>query len=357
MLTAEASRLGPVSRSRRGLAAGRGALRAVIDGAELSQSSRAIAGRRVLAALFLGGAIAVGIENLRQGRPLGGADLFLALIGAALLGRFSARFLRDWSLVFAGIVVYAAAAKYVQELNLPVYYAPQLDADRIIAFGTVPTVWLQDHLYNGRTGVLEVFAVAMYASHFFAPVLLGFYMWLKRLNRGFVELMFAILVTSILANVVFVLFPTAPPWLAAQHGRLPGVHHILTSSLLDLKLNGVASVIGDPHRYNIVAAFPSLHAAFPVIALLVALRYGLPRWIVVVQSAQLLGVLFAIVYLGDHYLVDALAGAGVAVAGAAIVHRLLTRVPRPKSSVALPRAQPHALATIEAPSAAAASNN
>ena len=117
--------------------------------------------------------------------------------------------------------------------------------------------------------------------------------------------------------------------MAAEHGLLQ-VHHVLKQSLLDLHLTGMAAFIGDSHRYNVVAALPSMHAAFPVVALVVAVRYGLPRWLIALQAAQLIGVWFAVVYLGDHYLVDAVAGAAVALAGVAIAHRLLSR-PAPRS--------------------------
>ena len=105
----------------------------------------------------------------------------------------------------------------------------------------------------------------------------------------------------------------------------------------------MAGLIGDSHRYNVVAALPSMHAAFPVVALVVAVRYGLPRWLIALQAAQLIGVWFAIVYLGDHYLVDAVAGAAVALAGVAIAHRLLFGAERRRSALA-PAALPDRLA-------------
>jgi hypothetical protein len=112
----------------------------------------------------------------------------------------------------------------------------------------------------------------------------------------------------VLGEITFVLAPTAPPWLAAEHGYLPGVHHVLKHSLAGMHLSGIAKIDGDPHHYNIVAALPSLHVAFPVISLLVARRFGLPRWVQAVLAFQVVGVTFAIVYTGEHYLVDALAG-------------------------------------------------
>jgi PAP2 superfamily len=321
----------------------RGALRgprrlfAALDSSDASRSAGGAAMRRLLGGLFLAYATLLGTKAVLAGSLPSVAHILLAMFGVALFANLAGRFIRDWTLVLAGVFAYLLAGRYAQGLNMPIYYTPQLDVDRLIGLGNVPSAWLQSHLYHGRTGPLEVFAVAMYVSHFFAPLLLGFYIWLRRMTAAFKELMFGILATSVLADIVFVLFPTAPPWLAAQRG-LVHVHHLLKQSLADLHVTGMASLIGDSHAYNIVAALPSMHAAFPMIGLIVALRYALPRWIVLLQAGQFLGVCFSIVYLGDHYVVDAIAGVLFAWAGATIAHRLLARAPRPSLELRVPQA-------------------
>lgn len=289
--------------------------------------------RRVLGVLFVGYALLLSVKAIAAGSLPSVLHLVMAMFGVALFANLGRRFIRDWTLVVAGLFAYLLASRYSQALDMPIHYTPQIDAERVLGFGALPTEWLQAHLYHGRTGVIEVIAVLMYVSHFFAPIALGFYLWLRRLGRAFAELMFGLVATSLLADIVFVLYPTAPPWLAAEHG-LVRVHHLLQQSLFDLHLNGFAALIGDSHKYNIVAALPSMHAAFPVIALIVAVRYGLPRWVITLQSVQLVGVWFAIVYLGDHYLVDAVAGAAFAIAGVTIAHRLLFGAQRSETAPA-----------------------
>jgi hypothetical protein len=144
--------------------------------------------------------------------------------------------------------------------------------------------------------------------------------------------MFSLLAVSILAEITFVLAPTAPPWLAAEHGALPPVHHIIKLGLSDLGLGAVAALDGNPSHYNIVAAVPSLHVAFPVVCLAVILAYRLPRWAVGLQSFHLAGVVFAIVYTGEHYLIDAVAGAAYAVVAWSLVHRALAKPVRTAQS-------------------------
>jgi hypothetical protein len=291
----------------------------------------------VLGTLFIGYALLLGAKETIAGGLPNVANILLAMFGVALIANLAGRFIRDWTLVLAGVFAYMLTAQYTNHLDMPIYYSPQIDADRIIGLGSIPSEWLQQHLYHGRTGPLEIAAVALYFSHFVAPLLLAFYIWMRRLTGAFKELMFGILATSILADIIFVLFPTAPPWLAAEHGGLVNVHHLLKDSLLDLHLTSFASVIGNPDKYNVVAALPSMHAAFPVIALLVAVRYGLPKWLIVLQATQLVGVFFAIVYLGDHYVIDAIAGTACAVLGLAVVRRFLAQSIK---TPALPMPQP-----------------
>jgi hypothetical protein len=312
---------------------------AFVAGSEVSRSRRALRMRRSLAGLLFGAAGVLVAVQLASGRSPGLREVLVAVVGASMLGDLTARFLRDWGLIIVGVVAYGITVRVVPEMGFPVHYEPQIAVDRVLGFGTVPTVWLQEALYNGRTGVLEAFAIGFYLSHFFAPLALGLYLWFRRMNRAFGELMFGLLLVSLLADIAFVVAPTAPPWLAAQTGHLPHVHHILKLGLADLGLDGLANLIGDSRRYNIVAAVPSLHAAFPVVALLVVRAAGLSRWIVRAQWLQMIGVFFAIVYTGDHYVADAVAGAAFAALAWIIVRRALGSAARAAggSAPALPR--------------------
>ena len=120
-------------------------------------------------------------------------------------------------------------------------------------------------------------------------------------GRGFNELLYGIVMVSFLAEIAFLLAPTAPPWLAAEHGLIPPVDPVLKNSLTDLGLDELAKAKGDAGLYNVVAAVPSLHAAWPMIGLLVIRKYHLPRWLFWTQLVLTVGVCFAIVYTGEHY--------------------------------------------------------
>lgn len=279
----------------------------VLDESAESRSAGALRIRRAVAGLvLLFGLVVVG-RTLASGALPTLAQVLLVLLGVALFLNRGGRFLRDWVPVFVGALGYLLSASAVQSFGFAVHYTPQIEAERALFGGTLPTVWLQEHLYGGTTGLLEVVSALFYVSHFLAPVALAFMIWALWERRGFVDLFFGILVVTILGEITFVLAPTAPPWLAADAGLVPPVHDVIKQALYDMGLTPIADQFHSP-SYNTVAAIPSLHAAWPVIGLLVALRHGLPRWVVVAQAAIVLGVLFSIVYAGEHYVVDALVG-------------------------------------------------
>ncbi len=285
-----------------------------VDGAEASQTAAGARVRKGIAVLVGCYAVVYLAQGALHGSLVSPVGLIMLMIAFALYTNRGGRFMRDWVPVLVGLLAYAATVAAVPSFGLDVHYSPQIDADRVLGLGTLPTTWLQEHLYHGRTGPLEIFSVAMYVSHFIAPLLLAFAIWAFWKNRGFSDLLFGLLAVSILANITFLLAPTAPPWLAAEHGLIPEVQPIIKNALFDLDLNALALRKGDASSYNVVAAVPSLHVAWPVICLLVIRKHRLPRGLFAAQAALTIGVVFAIVYTGEHYLVDAIIGALYALA-------------------------------------------
>jgi hypothetical protein len=294
-----------------------------VDLAPAGQTAAAIRLRRGVAVLIGGYAIVYEVQSGLHGRFISPVGLVMLLMPFALYVNRGGRFLRDWVPVLVGLFAYGTTIAAVPSLGLGVHYLPQIDADRIIGLGALPTNWLQAHLYDGDVGPLEIFSAAMYLSHFLAPLLLAFLLWALWRGKGFSDLLFGILTVSILGDITFLLAPTAPPWLASEQGLVPHVQPILKDTLEQLQLNGLAARKGDAGSYNVVAAVPSLHAAWPVICLLVIRKYRLPHWLFVSQAALTLGIVFAIVYTGEHYVVDAIIGALYALVAWWLVQRVL----------------------------------
>jgi membrane-associated phospholipid phosphatase len=103
--------------------------------------------------------------------------------------------------------------------------------------------------------------------------------------------------------------PTAPPWWAGNTGALPHVRRIMTEAG-ERFWGRYWTRLYDSLSGNQLAAMPSLHFATSVMAAHVLSDVGRVPGAVGWTYAALLG--FALVYLGEHYVVDLAAGAALA---------------------------------------------
>jgi len=137
----------------------------------------------------------------------------------------------------------------------------------------------------------------LYLSHYVSPLVISLLLWRKQ-RAMYWAFAVGLVVLSYAGFVTYALFPAAPPWWATLHGYLSQQPIRLTHFMVS------ASVM--MRSANPVAAMPSLHAAYPTYLALVAIsvwgRRALPVFLLP------LGVIFSTVYLGHHYVVDALAG-------------------------------------------------
>jgi membrane-associated phospholipid phosphatase len=188
--------------------------------------------------------------------------------------------------------------------------------ERALFAGHVPTLVLQGALYQpDRIGWLDLAGMFFYFMHFVLPVAMGFVFWLhsRQLYWRFAS---ALLLLSFLAFVTYLFFASTPPWLQFPHE----VHKVSDETVYKLHLGYFVSPLYshlDPNRY---AAFPSLHAAYPVLAAVYA--WGVRRWLSMLLVGWAACVWFSVVYLGEHYVVDALDGL-VYVAAAVLVVELV----------------------------------
>ncbi len=193
-------------------------------------------------------------------------------------------------------------------------------------FGAVPSVWLQERLVDGAPHWYDVVAAPVYVSHFVAIPVLTALAWF-RLRDRFREWLAAVLTMTVLGVAGYVAYPAAPPWMASVEGAIGPVERISDLGWEPLHLDGVARLVElGQSGSNPVAAMPSLHAGA---ALLVALFLwpSASRVVRLLLAAYALTMGVMLVYTGEHYVVDVLAGWLVAVA-AALVGRRATRTPQ-----------------------------
>jgi hypothetical protein len=222
-------------------------------------------------------------------------------------------FARDWAPALGVLLVYLYSRGLADELGIiGVHLAWPAEVDRWLFGGTLPTEHLQAELCGvpcRRTMTphwYDVVLTTVYYSHFFVALVTAVVLWLRS-RTAWLRFMQRYLSLNILGLVVYITFPMAPPWMAAQSGVVSAdVARITGRGWFDLSSAGSFhhrfSAVGNP-----VAAMPSLHAA---IAMLVA-AYGVSRlrspwrWLLLLYPAAMS---FMLVYYAEHYVVDVLAG-------------------------------------------------
>ena len=216
---------------------------------------------------------------------------------------------RVWAMYILAFVLFAHLRTLADETGNPTQFGYPIDLEKALFMGTVPTVWLQDHLYSfGKTRALELFSAFIYLTYFFAPHLAALAVW--RLDRGRFRLyVVAVLITFYLGLAVSYVVPTAPPWLAGQSGDLPHVFRIL-QDIAGRVSPGAYQQAYEVAGPNDVAAMPSLHIAVTFIIAFMAWRFHPAAGGAALLYAVFMG--FVLVYLGEHYVVDLLAGLGLA---------------------------------------------
>lgn len=316
--------------------------------------------RRTALAVY---AVALLWFSIEIGVPIGRDYIFgWAFIGLACasLGkswRSIGHMLLDWGPFLLVVLAYDLSRGWADDIGMPVHYTPQLDADRVL-FRVVPTEWLQEHLYHPRLvhgfvrGVPAVRTTATtpmawyevvfdltYLSHYLASFVLAGFLWVKQRAR-FQAFARRFTTLSALGFVTYVLFPAAPPWLAAREGYLdPTIGRMGGRGFGWLHLKSVRNMIEiGAANANLVAAVPSLHAGFATLVA-ITLWQRAPRWVrpLVVFYPLLMG--FMLVVNGEHYVSDIILGAAYAFAA----HLLWNRIERWWSARNAPRADGSAL--------------
>ena len=245
------------------------------------------------------------------------ADVFVVFVSviAVMLGRGRA-FVRDWAPFLLIFLAWEAMRGVANQFGAEVQSDAVIAVERFVSFGIVPPVELQRLLHTpGVIGPLEMATAAIYAAHFLLPLAVAFILWLKR-RRAYYHYVIALMLMSFAQFFTAVVLPVAPPRFAGLYGEALQVVD-LGSAVAQQTGIGVLSwayhnMIGNP-----VAAFPSLHAAYPILAYLY-LRDHWPgvSWLMLVYTVA---VWFSIMFLGHHYFVDALGGLVYAVVAYLVV--------------------------------------
>lgn len=234
------------------------------------------------------------------------AGLILAMIVANPF-----KFLKDWSPFILLLLGYEFLRGLAPMLKIRVNIYPMINFDKLLFWGHIPAAELQKWLYTpGHFHFYDLVFTILYMMHFVLPLVFAYYLWVKKRER-FQHFLVSLIVLSYVGFMTYILYPAMPPWMASQKHIIPQVYNLFNITAAHFFAAGSMPTVYWLFSPNDVAAMPSLHAAYPTLVFCYMLKYFGKKWWFF--GFYVLAVWFAIVYLGQHYVIDAIAGAVYAV--------------------------------------------
>jgi membrane-associated phospholipid phosphatase len=198
------------------------------------------------------------------------------------------------------VIDFEQRANALFELSLQAY----VNSSHVLAFATWGTYWLSQ---------FTILAVTL--------------MWVYlRRNDHFTRFRNMIMLANVIGLAGYVVAPTAPPRMYPDFGFVDTLARFATLN----HGSGVIELASNPY-----AAMPSLHAADALIVGLALALLVRSRWTKAFWLAWPLWVWFTVMATGNHFWLDIVAGAGVALAAALVLERRLLLQPF-RRAVAVP---------------------
>lgn len=190
--------------------------------------------------------------------------------------------------------------------------------ERALFVGHVPTRLLQESIYAADTPWLDYISFLAHGFWFGIPWAFGLLLMLYQRER-LLEFMGWQIALFYLCALWFLFLPVRPPWME------PGIDRVL----MVRNYGGYVDIDNNP-----MAAFPSLHAALPAMTAIFFFTRCVPRlrfygWL---AAGFTVVISFAIVYMGEHWVIDVLGGYAMALLTARLftsrsIRRLCSAVP------------------------------
>ncbi|MCU1360008.1 MAG: hypothetical protein JWN99_1297 [Ilumatobacteraceae bacterium] len=245
-------------------------------------------------------------------------------VGIFLLCAFAGKPWRRWAILVIDAVLYAfmwfcyemtrgGADTLRKKWGVPLQVQAPRNIDRALFFGYDPNVWMQQHFYHANDiKWYDNVASLTYYTHFVFPVIALAVVWAAsrvqwvRFMRRFSSLL-------LVSCIMFVLLPTAPPWMASSkkypYQVLPQLARHTSRGFSDLGFHGFVRDWQSALDWgNAVAAMPSLHCAFALFTPAFFLPMIKPKWLKALVLLFPLTMLASLVYFGEHWVIDGLVG-------------------------------------------------
>lgn len=188
--------------------------------------------------------------------------------------------------------------------------------ERWLFNGELPTIRLQADWYTvGTIHWWDYYFTFIHWSYFVVPHAVAVYLWWKKPEK-FRQYLLALIILLTLGLGLYFALPSNPPWMAPESVNSPGAPTVLRiMEPIGKQLGGGLyqagyNVVGES---NPIAAMPSIHFAVTFLLFWVAMDYG-KRWRIA-AAVYSLSMALALIYMGEHYVVDIVAGGAVTTIG------------------------------------------
>ncbi len=178
-----------------------------------------------------------------------------------------------------------------------------------------PNEWWQAHTHpwlDFYTGFFYIFFLAFF---FFTAAYFRFVNRRTRTRPESARISWAFLWVNAMGYATYFIYPAAPPWYVAKFGFGPPRMDTLANPAGGLRFDAMTGIPLFKTFYgasqDVFGAVPSLHVAYPLLAVCYAYRMGVAR---VWTTFFFLTMCFSAVYLNHHYIVDLIWGSVYALA-------------------------------------------
>jgi membrane-associated phospholipid phosphatase len=185
--------------------------------------------------------------------------------------------------------------------------------------GQTPNEWFAAHHWPALD-LASGFAYLVYVGEYLA---LAFLLFFRRRFETLRTLALAFLVVNLLGFATYFIYPVAPPWYVAEYGLGPARFDVHPAAAAASRFDQFLGTHFFDKMYgrgvDVYGAYPSLHVAYPLIAVWAAFREKVLRWARGPAIAFFLLMCLSAVYLQHHYVIDVLLGIAYALATLALL--------------------------------------
>lgn len=240
--------------------------------------------------------------------------------------------------LFLTIIVYDSQRYYADYLRSSVIHVREpYDFDRYF-FGIrengellTPAQWFQRHTLP----ILDLISGFFYIA--FVPIFVlfaaYFRFWVSRngtdrcsaesVRQQSTQIMWSFFWLNVVGFSTYYWYPASPPWYADIYGFGPAIVHVPAEpagcARFDLLLGTHIFNEWYGRAADVHGAIPSLHIAYPLLAVFYAFKFGTGRTASIVYF---IGLCFSAVYVNQHYVLDIILGSIYALVTACVIDRI-----------------------------------